>query len=276
MQLGSPWTGGLLHRRSAMLGLAASGRTACAGPDRGGRLARASRRRADSRRHHRCRPRRRERPRSPAPMPSCTWWGDADPALSLAIPEAREVNVEGSQSTVRDARPPRQAVRLRLDLLGVTGAWPIRLPLTRRACSRRSRCRPSRRCRSRSRALGSATQLPALRLGCVAPRMRFRPHRQRVTATSGGRRLEVFGEQFWRPHHVRDACWAVRTRGRLCRTCPARCSTSALRRELPKLRPRGGLCRSPTGARAAERARQARPARLQGQLLTQDPRVPAV
>ncbi len=143
-----------------------------------------------------------------------------DPACARDPELAREVNVEGSQSMVRDAA--RLGVkrfvfastcsnygrmadpRTPIDEDGVLA--PVSLYAEQKVAIEKS-------------LLGlrdgqlAPTCLRFATVYGVAPRMRFDLTVNEFTRDLwAGRRLEVFGEQFWRPYvHVRDAGRAVRT-----------------------------------------------------------------
>ena len=168
--------------------------------------------------------------------------------------------------------PPRRSPAMRRMRAWSGSSWPRRAPTTagwptrpcrstRRASSRRSRSTPSRRWRSRQYLL--ALDPPPFAVTCLrfatvygaAPRMRFDLTVNEFTRDLwADRKLEVFGEQFWRPYvHVRDAARGIRAvleaplRGRGGRGLQRR----RLGRELPQARSRGADQRSrPTEARS--------------------------
>ena len=131
-----------------------------------------------------------------------------------------------------------------------TAAWPTPpCPSPRTACSRRSRSTRSRRSRSSARCSGSTprrsprTCLRFATVYGVAPRMRFDLTVNEFTRDLwAGRRLEVFGEQFWRPYvHVRDAARGVRAVARGARRALVAgevFNVGDSARELPQARPR--------------------------------------
>ena len=195
--------------------------------------------------------RRRAPRRSPAPTRSSTsrrsW---ATRRVRATRARAGDVNVDATRALVaRRARGRRRALRVRLDVL------ELRAHGRPDGADRRGRrARPGvavRRAegRDRERAArgGDAAPLPrtCLRFATVygaAPRMRFDLTVNEFTRDLwAGRRLEVFGEQFWRPYvHVRDAA-----RGdRLVLEAPTATVAGEVfnvgrsRRELPQARPR--------------------------------------
>ena len=146
-----------------------------------------------------------------------------DPACARDPELSNEVNVEGSRALVADARElGRGAAGVRLHLLELRphGRSHRADRRDRRAAPRVALRRAEGGHREGAPRVGERQRAPAAHLPALRHRLRRGPTACASTspstsspATSGPtRRLEVFGERFWRPYiHVRDAARAVRT-----------------------------------------------------------------
>ena len=213
-------------------------------------------------------PRRRPRPRRAGKAlegqtPSSTSRRSSAIRRARATPSSpRPSTSRAAARWSRDARALAWSARLRLDLLQLRpDGRSDRADRRERRRSRPSRSTPSRRSRSSRRCSSGAPATIAvtcLRFATVygvAPRMRFDLTVNEFTRDLwAGRKLEVFGEQFWRPYvHVRDAARAVA----LVLDAPRRTVAGEVfnvghsRRELPQARPRRA---DPPAARARRRS----------------------
>ena len=140
-----------------------------------------------------------------------------DPACARDPEFSEEVNVEGTPDDRGRQAPWRRARRLRLDLLQL---WPHGRPDHTDRRDRRTPPRlPLRGAEGRHREDAARRHTPGFSATClrfatvygVAPRMRFDLTVNEFTRDLwAGRKLEVFGEFFWRPYiHVADAARAV-------------------------------------------------------------------
>ena len=186
--------------------------------------ARRARRGADPRRHPR---RRRAQARARrAPTRWCTWPRSSATPPARATPSCpTTVNVEGSRALV--ARRPRAAGVERLLFASTCSNYgrmadpTVPIDETRRAAPGVALRRAEGR-RSRRRCSSGERQRPrCARPACASPPSTASGDRMRFDLTVNeftrdlwaDRKLEVFGERFWRPYiHVRDAARAVRAR----------------------------------------------------------------
>ena len=169
----------------------------------------------------------------------------------------------------------RRALRVRLDLLQLRPhGRPDRADRRGRGAGAGLALRGAEgraRARGCSRSIAAPFAATCLRFATVygvAPRMRFDLTVNEFTRDLwAGRRLEVFGEQFWRPYvHVRDAARGVRARARGAAgaVAGARLQRRRQRRELPQARPRRAHPARDGSRRRRLRTPHRGPAGLQG------------
>ena len=144
------------------------------------------------------------------------------PRLRAATrPAAQAVNVDAARALVAGRRAtPASSASCSPRPARTTGAWPIpTVPITEDGAARAGLAlrraegrRRAARCSALDPAPFAATCLRFATVYGVAPRMRFDLTVNEFTRDLwADRRLEVFGEQFWRPYvHVRDAARGVR------------------------------------------------------------------